>query len=325
MPRCGNLFRRNKKRAEPPEEPPPPENHENLMEKMPLKAEEGEMKTYFHVGLMAKMCLISGYKNGPWKLLTTTKTEEDLFLSSFGEGYPSMNDVYGGIEAYKEFGNYHTALAWLTDELLLADIGARGEALEGKWKFILKSSFGISEERKLDYLCKCKLDIDRNPIRMELVVPIYKEPLLLGYLTVTPVENFILGCRGAYDWENKKIIRHALCAGFQNESTEVGLKLENFKEVRGSIFQKIGEQWAVALKANLYGEEVDARKIIVGCQYEFEPGHMLKARVRGDTFVGLVYQKKLREDVEMLFHGGIEARDPLNGNYSIGTSWVFNI
>lgn len=60
---------------------------------------------------------------------------------------------------------------------------------------------------------------------MELEVPIYKEPLLLGYLTVTPAENFILGCRGAYDWENKKQIRHALCAGYQNETTEVSLKL----------------------------------------------------------------------------------------------------
>ncbi|KAH8328502.1 hypothetical protein KR067_010260 [Drosophila pandora] len=325
--RLRNLFRRNKRRkTPPPEEPqPPPDNLENFNEKLPMKADEGEMKTYFHVGLLAKMCLIHGYNNGPWKLQTTSKTEGELFLSTFGEGYPSLNDAYGGVEAYQEIENFYTSLAWLTDSLLCADIAARGEAFEGKGQFVLKNTFGLNDDNKFEFQCKCKLDIDRNPIRMELEVPIYKEPLLLGYLTVTPAENFILGCRGAYDWENKKQIRHALCAGYQNETTEVSLKLENFKEVRGSIFQKIGEQWAVALKANLCGEEVAAHKIMVGCQYEFEPGHMLKARVRGDTYVGLVYQKKLREDIEMMLHGGIEARDPLNGNYSIGTSWYFNL
>lgn len=147
--RLRNLFRRNKKRKEPPpEEPPPPEdNLENFNEKMPMNVEEGEMRTYFHVGLMAKMCLIHGYNNGPWKLQTTSKTEGELFLSSFGEGYPSLNDVYGGVEAYKEIENFYSAIAWLSDSLVVADIAARGEAFEGRGKLVLKSILGINDDK----------------------------------------------------------------------------------------------------------------------------------------------------------------------------------
>jgi len=105
------LFRKNKrKRLASENEPDTTDNSggdaqtsseeeakkENRVEVLPPPPAEGEMPSYFHVGLLAKMCLIHGYSNGLWKLQSTSKTDKDFFLSSFGEGYPTWNSVYGG-------------------------------------------------------------------------------------------------------------------------------------------------------------------------------------------------------------------------------------
>lgn len=152
--RLRHLFRRNRRKryteAPPHEEEPPPAEEapkkENQTEIIPPPAVEGEMATYFHVGLMAKMCLIHGYKNGIWKLQTTSKTESDFYLSTFGEGYPGITSVYGGMEAYKEVGNYHSSFSWLTDREFLSDLGAHGEGLGGLWHSVLKSALATAEE-----------------------------------------------------------------------------------------------------------------------------------------------------------------------------------
>jgi len=158
--RIRNLFRKNKrKRLASENEPDTTDNSggdaqtsseeeakkENRVEILPPPPVEGEMPSYFHVGLLAKMCLIHGYSNGLWKLQSTSKTDKDFFLSSFGEGYPTWNSVYGGLEAYKEEGNFHASLAWLSDGYLLSDLGSRGEALGGTWSSVFKSMLSSSD------------------------------------------------------------------------------------------------------------------------------------------------------------------------------------
>nr|CAJ42349.1 porin [Drosophila melanogaster] len=282
----------------------------------------GSMPSYFYVGLLAKMCLTHGYTIGRWKLQCTSKTEKDFYLSSFGEGYPTWNTVYGGLEAYKESGNFHASLAWLSDGDLLSDLGVHGDGLGGTWSTVLKSIVSYPEGRK--FQCKLKCGFDRNPGKVEMYIPIYKEPLLMGYIMMQPVKNYLLGYRTVFNVEDRDFNMHAFCGGYSNDVTEVGLKFENFKTLRGSIFQRIGEKWAVALKANLYGN-VSAKSVSIGGQYEWEPGSLLKAKVRGDSRIGFIFQKKLREDIEVLFHVGFEGSDPINGKHKFGSSWYFNM
>ncbi|XP_017059194.2 voltage-dependent anion-selective channel-like [Drosophila ficusphila] len=297
------------------------ENAEKDLEFLPPSPVEGEMASYFHVGFLAKMCLIHGYDHGVWKLQTTSKTENDFYLTSFGEGYPTWNSIYGGLEAYQEKGNYHASLAWLTDRSLLSDLGARGEALGGIWSSILKTNLTTSDGCECQ--CKLKCGFERNPGKVELFVPIYREPLLMGYILIEPATNYLLGYRTVFNVEDRKFEMHAFCAGFSNNSTEVGIKLENFEHLRGSIFQRIGEKWALALKTNLYGN-VNARHLSFGGQYEWKPGTLLKAKLRGNSRIAFSFQRRIRKDIAVLFHVGFDGNNPINGKHSIGTSWYFN-
>jgi len=158
--RLRNLFRRNKRRNRPTtypkdeekkedepanqEEPAEPSKKDE-MEIMPNPPEEGEMPSYFHVGALAKDLLITGFKIGAWKVECNTRTDKDYYLSTFGEGYPTMDSVFGGMEVFKEIDNYNMSLGWFTNNEILSEIGVHGMNFESRWYALLKSTIGTKD------------------------------------------------------------------------------------------------------------------------------------------------------------------------------------
>ncbi|KAH8328160.1 hypothetical protein KR067_004886, partial [Drosophila pandora] len=289
---------------------------------MPPPLEEGQMYSYFHVGSMAKECLIKGYRLGVWELESTTKTKHDIVLASFGEGNPTLTPASGGIELYKEWPLFHAVCTWLTANAYLVDVGARADLFGGNAYATLKTTISPQEEES-KFTAKIKVGLDRSPGKIELIIPVYKEPLLMGYAVLAPTENSVLGYRAVYNFDEKQFAMHAFCLGYHNETTEVGLKYENLKDLRGSIFQRMGDSWAFAFKMNSYGSEGQA-KFAFGGQYEFDNGSILKAKMRDDANVGVVYQTSLGENIGVQYHFGFEGKSPLDGDHKIGASWSFN-
>ncbi|XP_037708365.1 voltage-dependent anion-selective channel [Drosophila subpulchrella] len=334
--RLRSLFRRNKKRNRPTTYPKDEEKKEeepanqeesaepskkDEMEIMPNPPEEGEMPSYFHVGALAKDLLITGFKIGAWKVECNTRTDNDYYLSTFGEGYPTMDSVFGGIEVFKEIDNYNMSLGWFTNKEIVSEIGVHGINFESRWYALLKSTIGTKDG--VTFKTKLKCGFERNPVKVELVVPVYKEPLFLGYVVVTPVENWLLGYRAAYNLDDKGFDKHAFCLGYNNGRTEVGLKLENFEDLRGSIFQRIGERWAFAIKSNLYSSE-NVKQFAFGIEYDFQNGTLVKAKVREDSRTGFVYQTKMGENIDVMYHLAFDGVDPVGGAHRIGVSWDFH-
>ncbi|XP_017001677.2 voltage-dependent anion-selective channel [Drosophila takahashii] len=335
--RLRSLFRRNKKRNRQTTYPKDEENKEEEepakqeeaeesnkkfeMEIIPNPPEEGEMPSYFHVGVLAKELLVNGFKIGAWKMECITRTDKDFYLSTFGEGYPTMDSVFGGLEVFKEIDNYNMSLGWFTNHEVLSEIGVHGMNMGSQWYALLKSTIGTKDE--ITFKTKLKCGFERNPVKVELVLPLYKEPLFLGYVIVAPVENWLLGYRAAYNLDNKGFDRHVLCLGYNNGRTEVGLKLENFEDLRGSIFQRIGEGWAFAIKSNLYSSE-NIKQFAIGVQYDFQNGTLVKAKVREDSRTGFVYQTKIGENIDVMYHVAFDGVDPIGGAHRIGVSWEFH-
>ncbi|XP_039479547.1 voltage-dependent anion-selective channel [Drosophila santomea] len=309
-------------KQEPPKEEEPEKPAKDVeVEIIPMPPAEGEMPTYFHVGALAKDCLINGFKIGAWQMQCTTRTDSDFYLSTFGEGYPTMTSVFGGMEVFKEVGIYSTSLGWFTNNDLLSEIGVRGMNFGSRLYGLLKSTIGTKDE--VTFQTKLKCGLERDPVKVELVVPLYNEPLFLGYVLVAPVENWVLGYRTQYNCDEKGFDKHALCLGYNNGRTEVGLKLENFEDLRGSIFQRIGEAWAFAIKANLYSSE-NVKQFAIGLQYDFQNGTMVKAKLREDSRLGFVYQSKIGKNIDVGYHLAFNGADPIGGAHRIGVSWGFH-
>lgn len=139
-------FGRKKEKQEPEPEPEPEEPAEEEEEIMPPPLEEGQVYSYFHVGSMAKECLVKGYRLGVWELESTTKTKHDIVLASFGEGNPKLTPASGGIELYKEWPLFHAVCTWLTANAYLVDVGARANLLGGNAYATLKTTISPQEE-----------------------------------------------------------------------------------------------------------------------------------------------------------------------------------
>lgn len=159
--RLRNLFRRNRARTRPTtyvtaeakeeedtaagdQEADDSEKKNVDVEIIPPPPLEGEMPTYFHVGGWAKECLLHGFKLGAWQIFCNSTTTNGYHLTSFGEAYPTANNVFGGVEAYKEVGDLHVSLGWFTNNEFLTELGLRGSG--GHWYGHLKTAMGTKDE-----------------------------------------------------------------------------------------------------------------------------------------------------------------------------------
>ncbi|XP_068143624.1 voltage-dependent anion-selective channel-like [Drosophila tropicalis] len=282
---------------------------------------EGQMASYFNVGGWAKECLIRGYKYGVFYMECGTRTNNDVGLTTFGSANPDFKNIFGGVEIRKQFGAFHLSQNWLSNNEWLSEAGVDTPMAGGIFSALLRTTY--SKHENFDIKAKVKTGFELSPIKMEFVLPVVNEPKLMGYFVVAPATNWLLGYRAVYNLEEKGFDKHAFCLGYDNGSSEIGLKLENFQDVRGSIFQRFGEQFALALKMNLYGGG-ETRRIAFGGQYMLDSGSLLKAKVREDGSIGLVYQSKLNDNMEINYHFGFEGKSPIDGDHKIGVAWIIN-
>ncbi|XP_062142921.1 voltage-dependent anion-selective channel-like isoform X2 [Drosophila sulfurigaster albostrigata] len=282
----------------------------------PLEIEK-KMPTYFTMGILAKECLIRGFEIGVWHLECTMRSN-NLSTYSIGKANPDLNSVSGGVGMREKFGSFSLAQAWQTDGLL-GMIGANSEVLGAGVYSVLKGFYGPhgSAAPKVELLA----GFERAPLKSEIIIPVLHSPKFMGYLLLQPIEHFLFGGRLEFDVEQRQIDMHALCVGYVDDTTEYMLKLEKFKDLRGSVFQRLGDKWAFALKANLFGENMKA--FTVGGQYQVDEKTLLKARISNDCQVGFVCQIKVTDNIEGIYYFGFDGNSPMSGDHKVGISWSF--
>ncbi|XP_068143614.1 voltage-dependent anion-selective channel-like [Drosophila tropicalis] len=282
---------------------------------------EGQVGSYFNVGRWAKDCLIRGYNYGVFHMECGTSTYNDVGLTTFGSAYPDFKNILGGVEIRKQLGPFHLSHNWLSSNEWLSEAGVETPIAGGIFSALLRTAY--SKQENFEYKAKVKTGFELSPIKMELALPVVNEPKAMGYFVVAPATNWLLGYRAVYNLEEKAFDKHAFCLGYYNGTSEVGVKMENFEEVRGSIFRRLGERFAVALQTDLYGGG-ETRRIAFGGQYMLDSGSLLKAKVKEDGNMGLVYQSKLSENIEISYHFGFDSRSPIDGDHKIGVAWILN-
>lgn len=55
-----------------------------------------------------------------------------------------------------------------------------------------------------------------------------------------------------------------------------------------------------------------------------DSGSLVKAKIKEDCSIGLVYQSKLSDNVEISYHVGFDSTSPINGNHKLGVAWILN-
>ncbi|EDW64755.1 voltage-dependent anion-selective channel [Drosophila virilis] len=304
----GDSEKKNEDSAE--EKPPNPE------ETIPPQPSENEMPTFFHIGGLAKQCLVAGYEFGAWHIDCSTNIGDNIGLYSYGAGRPEFNDVSGGVGIREKVGIFNMSQGWQSDGIM-GTLGLRAPLVEGVANAMLRGIYDIQggDGGKLELYS----GYEHTPIKFDMIIPLLNVPRFMGYVLLQLAENYLFAFRMVYNINDSAFEKHALCAGFNNNNTELSLKLEDFKDWRGSIFQRLGERWAIALKADIYKD--DDMQVAIGGQYAVHENALLKMKVRSDGFLGLAYQVHLSENIAILYHAGLNVSDPIKGGHRIGLSW----
>ncbi|XP_034100439.2 uncharacterized protein LOC117565450 isoform X1 [Drosophila albomicans] len=275
------------------------------------------MMTFFQMGYLAKQCLNQGYGKGVWNIECISSTK-NISFHTYGAAIPDIGDVVGAVELSEKLGNINLSQTWRTDAWA-SSIQAIGEAIGANLYTLLQGEFPKEEDAapKVELLA----GFERAPLKSEIIIPVLHSPKFMGYLLLQPIEHFLFGGRLEFDVEQRQIDMHALCVGYVDDTTEYMLKLEKFKDLRGSVFQRLGDKWAVALKANLFGENMKA--FTVGGQYQVDEKTLLKARISDDCQVGFVCQIKVTDNIEGIYYFGFDGNSPMSGDHKVGISWSF--
>ncbi|XP_064542032.1 uncharacterized protein LOC135431053 [Drosophila montana] len=309
-------LKKKKREGSDAEEGEEPRNTTVDGEIIPKQSLEGEMPTFFHVGRWAKQCLTTGYGIGAWHIDCTTNVSEKLGLYSFGSAKPDFYNVAGGVGIREKLGIFNLYQTWQTQGWL-STIGVRTEAAGGLANAMLRATYipqnndGVNVELYSGY--------ERPPVKFDVIIPIWNVPKFMGYVLLHLADKYMFAYRSVFNINDLEFEKHVLCLGYQDENYEYGLKLEDFKELRGSMFLRVGERWAFALKAHLYREQ--GRHFSVGGQYKIHDDGLFKMRIRDDGFLGLVYQAVLSENIDIMYHVGVNAKSPLDGSHKFGVSW----
>ncbi|XP_017857142.1 PREDICTED: voltage-dependent anion-selective channel-like [Drosophila arizonae] len=308
--------------AESAQEPDPAdaaqEPHEAEYEIIPPVPLKGEVPTFFHIGRWAKECLITGYRIGVWHIDCTTRVKEELSMYSFGSAKPDFETITGGVGFKEKLGLLTMSQAWLTHEFF-SSIGLQKRTDSIGGEAILRALYNRAETAyKIDLLC----GVERSPVRIKVIAPIVHVTKIMGYALWQPAENFMLAYRTAFDFEEKSFEKHAFGVGYNNRSTELALKFEDFQDLRGSIFQRLSDQWAIAVKASL--SQWENVEYSIGCQCMVKDSALIKAKITSQGYLAFVYQQSFTDSVRIMYHFGLSLDDPIKSNHKFGISWSIN-
>ncbi|XP_017859680.1 PREDICTED: uncharacterized protein LOC108611501 [Drosophila arizonae] len=282
---------------------------------------DGDMPSYNFIGKLARQCLVNGYKLGTWRFDCTSELGENAKLYSFGAGKPNSKSVVGGFEFGERLGMFHLSQAFRTDGLF-GTLGMRSEIFGGLGLSMLRAIYNHDEENKDDRLTlEVQAALEFDPFKIELIAPLINGSMVSGYTYYEhPSEIFICSVGAVVDVPKLEVNWHELGVGIRSEQdyTEIGLKLENFKNIKGSIFQRISENIVLAVMARM--TEWKDLKVTIGGQYEIDDEKIIKARICSTGYMGIVYQVDLNESIQFMTHVGFNVKHLVDGTHTFGVA-----
>ncbi|KAH8419361.1 hypothetical protein KR222_007007, partial [Zaprionus bogoriensis] len=305
--------KKNKKKEDAEDDDDENNEQKSKSDGLPARQLEDGMPTFSWIGGLAKECLLSGYDIGDWHIDCTSIISKRLRFYSFGD---CKETVTGGIMASENVGIFNLSQAWQTNGWF-GTIGANAPTRFGLLTTLVKAGLVTGEEGGVDL--EVNAGIENFPFKTEAVIPIMKpEPRLMAYVLYCPADYYLLGYRVEFDFEEKALDTHVLGLGYNDRNTELGCKLENFRNVRGSIFQRFGPLWAAALKVKILGE--DRGEFAVGAQHQISDTSLIKTRVCTDGQLGIVFQQWVTPNILTKYHFSLKLDSPFRGEYRLGIS-----
>lgn len=274
--------------------------------------------TYGDLGKAARDVFGKGYHFGLVKLELNTKSEDAFNITAGATLNQESGKVFGSLETKYKIPDYGMVFteSWNTDNALLTEISIENKILQGL-KMSLDTTV-VPHSGKTSGRVKAAFKHDSVALNMDVNFdrggPIVNGSSVFGY------NGWLAGYQMSYDCAKSKITQNNFAVGFTTGDLVVHSSVKDGEKYTASVYQKLKKNLETGIQIAWSAGSADTR-FEIGCKYDMGNLAALRAKVDNSSRIGLAFQQKLGNGVQMTMSALIDGKSFYGGGgHKLGMS-----
>jgi voltage-dependent anion channel protein 2 len=271
--------------------------------------------SYKDLGKDARDIFSKGFNYGFYKLECKTKTSSGVSFTTDGSHNHDSGKIAGGLETKYKCKEYGLTFVekWNTDntlgtEITIEDQIAKGLKLSFDTQFAPqtgKKNGKVKTAYKQEYInVNCDVDFD-------FAGPTIHGAAVLGY------NGWLGGYQMTFDSSKSKLTKSNFAIGYAAKDFTLHTNVNDGTEFGGSYHQKVSDDLETAVQLS-WTSGSNATRFGLGCKYTPDKESKFRAKINNSSQVGLSYQQRIRDGVDLTLSTLIEGKNFNQGGHKIG-------
>jgi len=277
--------------------------------------------SYADLGKTARDLFSKGYHYGQSKVEAKTKTSNGVEFTTNGSSDHENGRFVGNVETKYKWKDYGLTFneKWNTDNTLATEVSVEDKLVEGlklsvDTKFAPqtgKKSGKIKSEYKHDYV-HTNLDLDLTSLTVFGAAVVGYKGWLAGYQVALDTSKTA----------KTLLSQNNFAIGYTKDDLTLHAAVNDGSEFQGSVSHKVNSRLETAINMNWTAGSNDT-KFGVGAKYCPDRDTTFRAKVNNASQVGLSFQHKVRDGVNLTLSSLIEAKNLNQGGHKFGIALDF--
>jgi len=277
--------------------------------------------SYGDLGKAARDLFNKGFNFGFYKLECKTKAKNGIQFTVNGNSNHDTNKTTGNLETKYKWDDYGLTFLekWNTDntlgtEITIEDQLAKGLKLSFDTEFAPqtgKKSGKIKTAYKQDYV-NINADVD-----FDFAGPTIHGAAVLGY------NGWLAGYQMSFDTAKSKLARSNFAVGYTTDDFTLHTNVNDGAEFGGSIYQRVNDELETGVQLS-WTAGSNATRFGLAAKYTPDKDSSIRAKVNNSSQIGLSYQQKIKDGVNITLSTLIEGKNFNQGGHKVGFGLEFD-
>jgi len=276
---------------------------------------------YADLGKAARDLFSKGYNYGQYKVEAKTKTSSGVEFTTNGSTDHENGRFVGNVETKYNWKDYGLTFneKWNTDNTLATEVSVEDQGLKGL-KLSLDTKFAPQTGKKSG---KIKTEYKHDYVHTNLDLDLAN--LTVFGAAVVGYKGWLAGYQLAIDTSKtaKQLLsQNNFAIGYTKDDLTLHAAVNDGSEFQASVSQKVNSRLETAIQMNWTVGSNDT-KFGFGAKYCPDRDTTLRAKVNNASQVGLSFQHKIRDGVNLTLSSLLEGKNLNQGGHKFGIGLDF--
>lgn len=277
--------------------------------------------SYADLGKAARDLFSKGFNYGQYKLEAKTKTSSGVEFTTNGASSHDTGAFAGSLETKYKWADHGVTFTekWNTDNILFAELAVEDQLLQGL-KVSLDTNFAPQSGKKGG---KIKTAYKHDYVHTNLDVDLAS--LTIFGAAVIGYKGWLAGYQLALDTSKsaKSLLSQSnFAVGYSKDDLTLHGAIINGSEYQGSVFHKVNSRLETGVLLNWVAGSHETR-FSLGAKYSPDRETTIRAKLNNASQLGLSYQHKIRDGVNLTLSTLVEAKNLNQGGHKFGIGLDF--